>query len=308
MKIKVISTGRYVPKKVVSNKDFEATIDTTDEWIVTRTGIKRRHFASEDENSVELAYQAALSAIKNKNIDVNTIDLIVVATITNQVRTPSAANLVQAKLGLNNKQVMTFDINAACSGFVYALEVASALINTSSHKRALVIGTEHMSSIVDFTDRGTCILFGDGAGAVIIEKSDSKDDEVFFYNASKGDDEKILWIDPKVKMDGKEVYKFATDIMPKAIEEVLSRANLKIEDIDYILPHQANLRIIQSVSKSMNLPLDRFLINIDEYGNTSSASIPILIDEFKEKDKGIKKVLLVGFGGGFTWGAAILNI
>lgn len=308
MKIKVISTGRYVPKKVVSNKDFESMIDTTDEWIVTRTGIKRRHFASEDENSVELAYQAALSAIKNKNIDVNTIDLIVVATITNQVRTPSAANLVQAKLGLNNKQVMTFDINAACSGFVYALEVASALINASSHKRALVIGTEHMSSIVDFTDRGTCILFGDGAGAVIIEKSESKEDEVFFYNASKGDDEKILWIDPKVKMDGKEVYKFATDIMPKAIEEVLSRANLKIEDIDYILPHQANLRIIQSVSKSMNLPLDRFLINIDEYGNTSSASIPILIDEFKEKDKGIKKVLLVGFGGGFTWGAAILNI
>ncbi|VEU82160.1 beta-ketoacyl-ACP synthase III [Acholeplasma hippikon] len=308
MKIKVISTGKYVPSRVVSNADFEKTIDTSDEWIVTRTGIKRRHFVNENENVVDLAYNAAIDAIKKGHVDVNEIDLIIVATITNQVRTPSVANLVQARLGLNQKNVMTFDMNAACSGFVYALEVASSLLNSSYHKKALIIGSEHMSSIIDFTDRGTCILFGDGAGAMIVEKSQNKTDEVFFYNASKGDDEGILWINPIVKMDGKEVYKFATDIMPKAIIEVLNRANLRLEEIDLIIPHQANLRIIQSVSKSMNLPMDKFLVNIDEYGNTSSASIPILIDEYKEKNKENKKVLLVGFGGGFTWGAAILNL
>lgn len=308
MKIKVVTTGKYIPQNKVSNHDFEKMIDTNDEWITTRTGIKNRHFAAENENVVDLAYHAAVDAIQKSNYDINKIDLIVVATITNQVRTPSVANLVQAKLGLNHKQVMTFDINAACSGFVYGLEIVSSLLQSGNFKSALLIGSEHMSSIIDFTDRTTCILFGDGSGSMIIEKSDNAKDEVYFYNASKGDDEGVLWINPLVKMDGKEVYKFATDIMPKAINEVLTRAKLTIDEIDYIIPHQANLRIIQSVSKTMNVPMEKFLVNIESYGNTSSASIPILIDEFKEKEVNTKKVLLVGFGGGFTWGSAIINL
>jgi len=306
-KIKFISTGRYAPEGVLTNQDFEKIVDTSDEWITTRTGIKRRHKA-EGETAVDLAYKAALNAINKANYDVRKIDLIVVATITSPVTTPSVANLVQARLGLNDKHVMSFDINAACSGFVYALEVASGLLNSGTYKHALVIGTEHMTSILDWTDRGTCILFGDGAGAAIIERSESKDDTAWFYNGAKGDDTGILWINPLVQMDGKEVYKFAVDIMPKAMEEVLKIANLTLDDIDIIVPHQANLRIIQSAAKALNLPLERFLVNIEEYGNTSSASIPILLDEYKDHHKETKKALLIGFGGGFTWGAAIINI
>ncbi len=306
-KIKIVSTGRYAPEGVLTNQDFERMVETSDEWITTRTGIKRRHKA-EGETAIDLAYKAALDAINKSNYDVRKIDLIIVATITSPVTTPSVANLVQAKLGLNDKHVMSFDINAACSGFVYALEVASGLLNAGIYKSALVVGTEHMTSILDYTDRGTCILFGDGAGAAIVEKSNDSKDTAWFYNGARGDDGGILWIDPIVRMDGKEVYKFAVDIMPKAMESVLKQANLTLDDIDLIIPHQANLRIIQSVAKSLNLPLERFLINIEEYGNTSSASIPILLDEYKDTHKEVKRALLIGFGGGFTWGAAIINV
>ena len=310
MKIKIMTTGHYVPETVMTNEDFSKLLETNDEWITTRTGIKKRHIIKNDENVVDLAYKAALHAINKSNYDVSKIDLLIVATITNPVKTPSVANLVQARLGLNNNKLASFDINAACSGFVYALEVASSLINSGNYKSALVIGAEHMSSIIDYTDRSTAILFGDGSGAAIIEKSDDENDEVYFYNGAKGDDTKILWIDPKVKMDGKEVYKFAVDIMPKAIDIVLKKANLSIDDIDVIIPHQANLRIIQSVAKDMGLPLEKFVVNIQEYGNTSSASIPISLDQYNDTkfDKKTKKVLFVGFGGGFTWGASILNI
>ncbi|MBN3490190.1 ketoacyl-ACP synthase III [Acholeplasma equirhinis] len=306
--IKLVTTGRYVPEKVMTNDDFAAFLDTNDEWITTRTGIKRRHVAADDESAIDLAYKAALNAIDNAKYDVNKIDLIVVATITNPMKSPSIANLVQAKLGLNEHHVMTFDINAACSGFVYALEIASSMIGSGNYKSALVIGAEEMTSILDYKDRGTCILFGDGAGAAILEPTDDPNYQVHFYNGSRGDDTGILWIDPLVKMDGREVYKFATDIMPKAIDQVLKKANLTLEDIDLIIPHQANIRIIQSVAKDMNLPIERFLVNIDEYGNTSSASIPILLDEFKQKNKAPKRALMIGFGGGFTWGAAILMV
>lgn len=305
--MKIVSTGRYAPESVLTNQDFEKMVETSDEWITTRTGIKRRHIA-EGETAIDLAYKAAIDAINKANYDVSKIDLIVVATITSPVTTPSVANLVQAKLGLNDRHVMAFDINAACSGFVYALEVASGLLNAGIYKSALVIGTEHMTSILDYKDRGTCILFGDGAGAAIVEKSNDSKDSSWFYNGSRGDDTGILWIDPIVRMDGKEVYKFAVDIMPKAMESVLKQANLKLDDIDVIIPHQANLRIIQSVAKTLGLPLERFLINIEEYGNTSSASIPILLDEYKDKNKETKRALLIGFGGGFTWGAAIINV
>lgn len=306
--MKVVSTGKYAPEKIMTNQDFEKIMETSDEWITTRTGIKRRHIAKDDETTVDLAYAAAKDAINKANYDVNQIDLIIVATLTAPVKTPSVANLIQAKLGLNDKQVMTFDLNAACSGFVYALEVASGLLAGGRFKSALVIGAEKMTSILDYTDRASCILFGDGAGAAIVEPSTDKAHQVSFYNGSRGDDTGILWIDPVVRMDGKKVYSFAIDIMPKAIEKVLSEANLTLDDIDVIIPHQANLRIIQSVAKTMGLPLDKFLVNIDEYGNTSSASIPITLDEYKTQQKSSKRILMVGFGGGFTWGAAILTV
>ncbi len=305
--VRIVSTGHYTPEKIMTNDDFSKFLETNDEWITTRTGIKRRHIA-ENETSIDLAFNAALNAISNSKYDKEKIDLIIVASITSPIKTPSIANLIQAKLGLNHKNIVSFDINAACSGFVYALEVASSMLASGMYQSALVIGSEHMSSILDYTDRSTAILFGDGAGAAIVEKSDDPKDAIYFYNGSRGDDTKILWIDPKVKMEGKEVYKFAVDIMPKAIHAVLKRAKLEISDIDVIIPHQANYRIIQSVAKDMGLPIERFLMNLEEYGNTSSASIPILLDEYKQKEHKTKRALLIGFGGGFTWGAAILNI
>lgn len=305
--IKIISTGRFAPDKVMTNDDFSKIMDTNDEWIRTRTGIQRRHIA-EKETSIDMAYEAALKAINNKNYDKEKIDLIIVASITSPLKTPSIANLIQAKLGLNHKNVVAFDINAACSGFVYALEIAASMLSSGSYKSALVIGSEHMSSILDWTDRQTAILFGDAAGAAIVEPSDDAKDNAYFYNGSRGDDTGILWIDPLVKMAGREVYKFAVDIMPKAIHKVLEKANMTVDDIDYIIPHQANYRIIQSVAKDMNLPIEKFLMNLEEYGNTSAASIPFLLDEYKSDNKTVKRVLFVGFGGGFTWGAAIVNV
>lgn len=305
--IKVMGTGRYAPSKVMTNDDFSKILDTNDEWITTRTGIKRRHIA-ENETAVDMAYKAALKAVEDRNYNKEDIDLIIVASITSPVKTPSIANLIQAKLGLNHKNIVAFDLNAACSGFVYALEVAASMLASGNYKGALVIGSEHMTSILDWTDRSTAILFGDAAGAAIIEHSKDPNDQAFFWNGSKGDDTGILWIDPKVKMAGRDVYKFAVDIMPKAIREVLAKANMEIDDIDLIIPHQANYRIIQSVAKDMNMPIDRFLMNLDEYGNTSAASIPFLLDEYKSTHPEVKRVLMVGFGGGFTWGAAIMNV
>lgn len=305
--IKVMGTGRYAPSKVMTNDDFSKILDTNDEWITTRTGIKRRHIA-ENETAVDMAYKAALKAVEDRNYNKEDIDLIIVASITSPIKTPSIANLIQAKLGLNHKNIVAFDLNAACSGFVYALEVAASMLASGNYKGALVIGSEHMSSILDWTDRSTAILFGDAAGAAIIEHSKDPNDQAYFWNGSRGDDTGILWIDPKVKMAGRDVYKFAVDIMPKAIREVLAKANMKIEDIDLIIPHQANYRIIQSVAKDMDMPIDRFLMNLDEYGNTSAASIPFLLDEYKSTHTEVKRVLMVGFGGGFTWGAAIMNV
>jgi len=305
--IKVMGTGRYAPSKVMTNDDFSKILDTNDEWITTRTGIKRRHIA-ENETAVDMAYKAALKAVEDRNYNKEDIDLIIVASITSPVKTPSIANLLQAKLGLNHKNIVAFDLNAACSGFVYALEVAASMLASGNYKGALVVGSEHMSSILDWTDRSTAILFGDAAGAAIIEHSKDSNDQAYFWNGSRGDDTGILWIDPKVKMAGRDVYKFAVDIMPKAIREVLAKANMKIEDIDLIIPHQANYRIIQSVAKDMDMPIDRFLMNLDEYGNTSAASIPFLLDEYKSTHQEVKRVLMVGFGGGFTWGAAIMNV
>ena len=304
--IKIVSTGKYAPKHVVTNEDLERLVDTSDEWITSRTGIKRRRKAI-DELTSDMAYQAALDAINRVDYDKSKIDLIIMATITGDQLTPSTANFVQAKLGLEH-EVMSFDINAACTGFVYALEVASSMLQSKRFKSALIIGAEKLTNVIDYTDRNTCVLFGDGAGAMIIEPSDQLSDQAFFFNAAKPDTHDTLTVVDKIRMDGKKVYQFAVDIMEKSIYKILEDAKMTIDDIDIIIPHQANERIIQSVSKSSGIPMDKFMLNLAEYGNTSAASIPITIAEYTEnKDMRDKKMLLVGFGGGFTFGSAILK-
>lgn len=301
-KTKVISTGKYLPKDLITNEDLEKMVDTSDEWITTRTGIKTRHKAV--ETVLDLAYLSSMDAINKENYDLNKIDLIIVATITNELKSPSIASMLQAKLGLNDKHVMAFDINAACTGFVYALELASSLLQ-GSYKSALIVGVEKMTSIIDFTDRSTSILFGDGSGAMILEKGNNK---TIFYNDSRGDDKGILTVDNYLSMNGPRVYQFAVDVLSKSINKILDENNLTLEDIDVIIPHQANLRIIESMIKDLNVDSNKVLININKYGNTSAASIPITIAEHKESVKEEQTALLIGFGGGFTWGAAIMKI
>ena len=305
--IKVVSSGKYVPSTLITNEDLEKLVETSDEWIMTRTGIKTRHRAV-DELTSDMAVKAAQNAIDRVNYDVSKIDLIIMATITGDQMTPSTANFIQAKLGLNH-EVMSFDINAACTGFVYGLEVASSLLQSGRFRAALVIGGETLTNIVDYTDRNTCVLFGDGAGAMIIEPSQVERNKAYFFNAARGDTNNTLTVVSKIKMDGKKVYQFAVDAMQQAIHKVLEDAGLQIEDIDMVIPHQANERIIQSVSKSMSIPMEKFMLNLSEYGNTSAASIPITISEyFDQNETKNKKILLVGFGGGFTWGSAILQL
>lgn len=306
-RIKVVSTGRYIPEKILTNDDLSKMVETSDEWIKSRTGIEKRHQATFETNA-DMAYFSAKNALDKKGYDVSKIDLIIVATMTNDLKNPSVANMVQAKLGLNDKKVMAFDINAACTGFIYALDVASNLINSNRFRSALVIGSEKMSHILDYSDRNTCVLFGDGAGAVIIEPSQDPLDTIHFYNDSRGDDELSLYVDETLKMDGKKVYQFAVDIVPKAVLEIIKISDKKIDEIDMIIPHQANKRIIESVSKHLKIDMDKFFLNIQKYGNTSAASIPIALDEYKNQNPDQKNVLLVGFGGGLTWGSTILKI
>jgi 3-oxoacyl-[acyl-carrier-protein] synthase-3 len=299
----VVASGKYAPEKIITNKDLEAIVETSDEWIRTRTGIHERRKA-ETETSTDMAYFAALNAIDTYGYDKSKIDLVIVATITSERQTPSVANMVMGRLGLR-EGIMSFDVNAACTGFVYALEIASSLISTNQYKSALVVGSERLSSVLDYTDRNTCILFGDGAGAVIIEQNPQS--KASYYNASRADMTDILTVDKTIRMDGKKVYVFATDVVEKSIRHILEVNQLTIDDIDAILPHQANERIIQSVAKSMNIPMEKFELNIATYGNTSAASIPILIAEYMTTHQN-KRVLLVGFGGGFTWGSAIIEV
>jgi 3-oxoacyl-[acyl-carrier-protein] synthase-3 len=306
-KIKMISSGKYVPPTIITNEDLEKLVETSNEWIITRTGIERRHKAV-DELTSDMAYKAAMNAIERVNYDTNKIDLIVMATITGDQMTPSTANYVQSKLNLTH-DVMSFDINAACTGFVYGLEVASALLQTKRFRAALVIGGETLTKITDYTDRNTCVLFGDGAGAMIIEPSDLEQDAAYFFNAARPDTVGSLTVVSKIFMDGKKVYQFAVEVMEEAIHRVLKDANLTLEDIDLIIPHQANERIISAVAKSMGVPLEKFMLNLKEYGNTSAASIPITISDYYDQNYTKNKtILLVGFGGGFTWGSAILHL
>lgn len=313
--MKILGYGKSLPNKIVSNDDLSKLVETSDEWIIQRTGIRNRRIS--DVNTSVLASQAALEAINDAQIDKDDIDLIICATMTADNATPSVACLVQKELGLEN--ATAFDINGACTGFIYALKVVEGLLKLN-HKKALVIGSEVMSKVIDFTDRNTCILFGDGAGAVVVEKGE----DAFFFTKSKGNFDVLyaegtsLNIDLDVKeitggflyMDGREVFKFAIRAMEEAILKVLEEANLTIDDIDMIIPHQANQRIISNVAKRMKIDESKFFMNLEEYGNTSAASVAIALTEAKKQNviKEKDKVILVGFGAGLTWGSTLIEI
>ncbi len=306
IKIAIKSSGKYVPSGKITNRDLEKIVETSDEWIVSRTGIKNRYRAV-DETVTDLAYKAAIDAIESQHYDVNKIDLIIVATVTNTLRTPSVANEIQRRLKITH-DVMSFDVTAACTGFIYGLDIATSLFLTGKFKSALVIGAETLTRVVDYTDRNTCVLFGDGAGAVIIEPT-HHDKPSYYYSAAIGDEKGSLTVEKKIKMDGKRVYQFAVEAMQKGIQKMLDESGLTMSEIDAIIPHQANIRIIQAVAKNMNIDIDKFVINIADYGNTSSASIPITINDYiKANDKPNQKLILVGFGGGFTWGSALITL
>lgn len=318
---KILGTGYAFGNECITNQDFEQIMDTTDEWILSRTGIKTR-YVSTDKNSSELGFSAAKKAIENANIKKEEIDLIIVATITADNITPSCACLIQEKLGLNDKKIMAFDINSACTGFVYATQIASYML--SEYKCALIIGVDLNSKIVDYTDRNTCILFGDGAGAVIMKREKCKN-QIIHYANSMGDHEGFLSIhgleiQPRlkngsrnmgfIKQNGAEVFRFAVSALEEAINEVLKKADKTIAQIDYIIPHQANIRIIDNVSRKMKLDKSKLYINLDKYGNTTAGSIPLALGEAFEKGiiKPGMKIILVGFGGGFTYAASYIEL
>lgn len=319
----ISGTGKYLPENVVTNDDLAKIVDTSDEWITTRTGIRKRRIST-GENTSHMATCAAKLALENAGIAAEEIDCIIVATITPDMFTPSTACLVQSNLGAI--RAVAFDINAACTGFIYALSVATSLIKGGSYNHVLVIGSETLSKIVNWADRNTCVLFGDGAGAIVLSRSYKKGlgSIVLGSDGQKGDVLQSFALpvnNPYVKanisqtdnhyvvMEGREVFKFATGVMVDSIEKILQQEELHIEDIKYIIPHQANFRIIDYAAKKLSVDINKFYVNLDKYGNTSSASIPIALDEINKKgliSKG-DNMIMVGFGGGLTFGAALVK-
>ena len=315
---RLIGTGSYLPGNPVTNNDLVARgIDTNDEWIVTRTGISSRHLAEPGMTASELGLAAARRALDMAGVDGSEIDLIIVATSTPDFIFPSTACLIQGQLG--NKGATAFDVQAVCSGFVYALGIAEKFIRSGSHNKALVIGTEVFSRILDWSDRGTCVLFGDGAGAVVLEASDTPGILATALHAD-GSQSGILNVpgqvcggqvtgDPFLRMDGQAVFKFAVRVLAEVAEEVCATAAIRSGDLDWLIPHQANIRIIDATGRKLGVGRDKVIVTVDRHGNTSAASVPLALDE-AVRDGRIRrgqKVLLEGVGGGFTWGAALLE-
>lgn len=323
MTTRIIATGAYAPGQVITNDDIAKMVDTSDEWITQRTGIKERRISS-GENTSGLAVGTARQLLERAGKKAEEIDLIIVATVTPDYGTPSVGCMVQKEIGASN--AVAFDITAACSGFMFALSIADKYIKTGIYNNAIVIGAETLSKIVDWSDRSTCVLFGDGAGGAYIEKSET-DGIIAEETGSKGELYNILteghtncnnvFNDSKeepdplwyVKMNGREVFKFATKSVVKSVERVLKNANITSEEIKYVVPHQANIRIVEVISNKLEIPYEKFYMNIDRYGNTSSASIPIALNELNEKGliKRGDKIILTGFGGGMTWGTMLVS-
>ena len=320
---RITGTGSFLPPKRLTNDALAAQlaidgIETSDQWIVERTGIRARHFAEPDVGSSDLAVAAARRALEAADVDAASIDLIIVATSTPDMVFPSTACLVQQKLGVAG--CAAFDVQAVCSGFVYALTIADSMIRTGAASKALVIGAEVFSRILDFKDRGTCVLFGDGAGAVVLEASETPGIVASELHAD-GRHVDILCVpghvaggqilgDPLLKMDGPAVFKLAVGVLYDVARSVLEKAGRSDADVDWLIPHQANIRILQSTAKRLKLPLEKLVVTVDQHGNTSAASIPLALDESVRSGK-IKRgdtVLLEGVGGGFTWGAVLLDL
>lgn len=308
--IRIVATGRALPKKALSNDDLSRIVETNDEWIVTRTGIKTR-YKCEEESCLSLATEAAEKAIKKAGIRTGEIGGVIVATSTPDDALPSVACMVQKALGLR-EDILAFDLSAACTGFLYELGIARGLLYSTGVRYLLVIGSEQLSRIVDYTDRGTCILFGDGAGAAILEAGDKEYDQLFWARGQR----ELLYCpgvgreEQKISMKGTDVFKFAVSVLKQGIDEILDKNELTMDDVDCVICHQANERIIRHVQKKYPGHEDKFFMNLSKYGNTSAASIPIALDEVF--DAGILKegmrLLCVGFGAGMTWSSALLEI
>ncbi len=316
---RVAGTGSYLPGKPVTNDDLVARgIDTSDEWITERTGIRCRHLAEPDVTSSQLAYEASVRAIEAAGCQPQDIDLIIVATSTPDYIFPSTATLLQAKLGITNGGA-AFDLQAVCAGFAYALATAEKFIRSGANKRALVVGAEVFSRILDWNDRGTCVLFGDGAGAVVLEASDTPGILASAIHAD-GSHNPILCVpgqinrgsvtgDPFLRMDGQAVFKFAVKVLADVAREVAQIGGVSLDEVDWLIPHQANIRIIQATGKRLGVSMDKVIATVSHHGNTSAASIPLALDE-AVRDGRIQrgqKVILEGIGGGFAWGATLLQ-
>ena len=303
---KITGTGSYVPSNFMDNFDLSNIVDTNDAWIQERTGIIRRHIST-DDTTISMASKAADQAIKNAGISPNDIDLILVATMSPQAVLPCTACEVQKSIQAD--QATCFDLNAACSGFLYAYNTAQAYIASEGYKTVLVIGTETLSNLVDWKDRGTCILFGDGAGAVVLSATEEGVYSTVTHSDGQKKDALTCDLGSVIKMNGQEIFKFAVKQIPICIQELLEKNHLAVSDITYFVLHQANKRIIEAVAKRLHVDLEHFPMNLQEYGNTSSASIPILLHEMNEKNMLHRgdKVIMAGFGAGLTWGATLLE-
>ena len=314
---RIIGTGSYLPERVVTNDELARTVDTSDEWVRTRTGIRSRHVAAEGQLASDLALPAAQRALQAAGVKPADIDLIIVATTTPDIIFPSTACILQSKLGIAG--CPAFDVQAVCSGFVYALTIADLFIRSGQARHVLVVGTEVYSRILDWTDRGTCVLFGDGAGAVIVAASDKPGILASKLHADGSHKDMLcvpgsvnggkVWGSPFVHMDGGSVFKFAVRVFEEGANEVLDAAGLTVADLDWFIPHQANIRIMEATAKKLGLPKEKLIATVHHHGNTSAASIPLALDEAVKDGRILpgQTLLLEGVGGGFTWGAVLLR-
>lgn len=321
MAIRIIGTGSYLPQKVADNQFLSTIVDTDDEWIRQRTGIKERHLSSGKEGTTYMATHAAEAALENAGITAEELDMIIVATVSADTYVPSTSCSVQGAIGAI--RATCFDLNAACSGFMFSLNTAYAYIEMGMAKTVLVIGSETLSREVDWSDRGSCILFGDGAGAAVIRQDDGEGGLIASVTGSDGSQGDVLTCKGRgiqnpfhnsrrrkdyIRMDGQAVFRFAVTMVPRCIKQILKKTETDVEDIKFFVLHQANVRIIELIAKRLRVDLDRFPMNLNRYGNTSSASIPILLDELNRNgllERG-DKLILSGFGGGLTWGAMLI--
>jgi 3-oxoacyl-[acyl-carrier-protein] synthase-3 len=315
---RIVGTGSYLPPRVMANAEFEKRLDTSDAWIRERTGIASRHIADEKQTSSDLALEASKKALEAAGLDAKEIDLIIVATSTPDYVFPSTACLLQAKLGISGGAA--FDVQAVCSGFVYAIATADSFIKNRMAKQALVVGAEVFSRILDWNDRGTCVLFGDGAGAVVLAAGDKPGIHASILHAD-GSQAGLLSVpgnvnrgaicgSPFLQMDGQGVFKFAVRVLEESAREVVAAADLTLGDVDWLIPHQANVRILDAVARKLKLPAHKLVVTVDHHGNTSAASVPLALDEFVRggRIRPGHRVLMQGVGGGFTWGSSLATL